>query len=68
MIDSSSPITIYTHADIREVLKVDVIFVRLEFCGNYNCRSSCGKRKIKNACIKTRLSPIRNKKEITPEF
>ena len=28
MIDSGSPITIVTQADLRELLKVDVIFVR----------------------------------------
>ena len=29
MIDSCSPITIFTQADLRELLKVDVILVRL---------------------------------------
>ena len=28
MIDSSSPITMFTQADLRGLLKVDVIFVR----------------------------------------
>ena len=64
MIDSGSPITIFTQADLRKVLKVDAIFARpmpkseqyvdynnkpLNLLGFTNANVKVGKRTIKNA-------------------
>ena len=66
MIDSGSPITIFTEADLRELLKVDLIFARpmpkseqyvdynnkpLNLLGFTNVNVKVGKRTIKNARI-----------------
>ena len=64
MIHSGSPITIFNQADLRELLKVDVIFARpmpkaeqyvhynnkpLNLLGFTNVKVKVGKRTIKNA-------------------
>ena len=66
MIDSGSPITIFTQADLRELLKVDVILASpmpkseqyadynnnpLNLLGFTNLNVKVGKRTIKNARI-----------------
>ena len=66
MIDSGSPITIFTQADLREILKVDVIFAGpmpkteqyvdynnkpLNLLGYTTANVKVGKRTIKNARI-----------------